>query len=116
MLTDYDDLIKTLSGNMPTLILYKGQIGEILMQYFVRNINGQEYKLFGIWNIDIHPEYRGQGYFKKIIETLENSSYNVCVNNIVNDDVLNFLKKRNWSFVSFQKEGYGEVLMSYRIK
>lgn len=101
---------------MPTLIFFKGEIGEILLQYFIRNIKGKEYKLFGIWNIDLKSQYRGKGYFKNLVKTLEESSYNVCINNIVNDDVTNYLKKRSWDFVSFQKDGYGEVLMAYKIK
>lgn len=115
MIKDFNDLLSSLRNDMPTILYYEGEIGSILLQYFDRNIEGKKIRLFGIWIIDIFPKYQNKGYFTKLVKELEDSSYNVCVNDIVSPIVEAFLWKRGRTFDLIPKND-GDVKIAYMLK
>lgn len=93
-----------------------GCFEELFIQKLKREVNGVEVNFIGVRNIKIKEEYRGNGIFTKMIDIIEKQNINFIVDDIINSDLVVFLKKRGYEELIYQKYGYKKYLSMYKIK
>lgn len=78
-------------------------IEKILVQKLSRNINGKELDFLSIRDISIQQEHQQQGIFTSIINHLEENKIPTMINDIINDELDNFLQKRGYVLYVYEK-------------
>lgn len=78
-------------------------IEKILVQKLSRNINGKELDFLSIRDISIQQEHQQQGIFTSIINHLEENKVPIMINDIINDELDNFLQKRGYVLYVYEK-------------
>lgn len=69
---------------------------KLLVQSFKRNINGEDVSFVAIRNIVLKNQYKSKGLFSNFMDLLEQENLNIMLHDIINDDLLEFFKKRNY--------------------
>lgn len=69
---------------------------KLLVQSFKRNIDGEDISFVAIRNIVLKNQYKSKGLFSNFMDLLEKENLNIMLHDIINDDLLEFFKKRNY--------------------
>ncbi len=82
----------------------------LLIQNLIREVNGKEQSFLSIRDIEILPQYRGKGHFKKIFDIIESKKVPFYFDDVVNPKLDSYLNKKGYKINRTEK--YGNAIYS----
>jgi hypothetical protein len=79
---------------------------DLLIQCLIRDVDNHRIEFLAIRNIEVLPEYKNKGYFKRILSLLEHKDIPLYFDDVVSEKLNNYLTQRGYRQNTTEKNNH----------